>query len=118
MQLIASAADVDGIGYKFMAGGRLMTRDRGRGETDQQSMAEAQDAFEAKMAEVEQLLGRHPEGPFFMGCAWSPACWPAVHRTVQACAGRGAQLHGSNHAAPHKQAGRLPDRVTGRLVVI
>lgn len=58
---------MDTIGYKFMAGGRLMTRDRSRGEHDQQSMKEAQDAFEAKMAEVEQLLGKHPEGPFFMG---------------------------------------------------
>ena len=48
-----------------------MTRDavEARRDPDADTLAEAQATFLAKLDEVEQLLGRHTSGPFFMGCA-------------------------------------------------
>ena len=90
LQLVAASTELDGIGYKFMAGGRLMTQDRQRGEADQQTLEAAQDAFEAKIGDVEQLLGKHPEGPFFMGCSLLPSCilaWLTTINRGESCRG-------------------------------
>ena len=84
-QLASSSGDLDGVGYRFMAGGQLMTREGGRGEPSAQQLQEAQDAFLAKLDEVEALLGKHSSGPFFMGCALSARPASAAHSSFAGC---------------------------------